>query len=176
MDVDCIAFHPNCNYIATGGTDRTVRVWDTVSGNQIRIYRGHSTGVSAVRFSHDGLSLASGGDNGEVLLWNLSSDRLLSSYQGHAQMVTALDFSYGGEEDRPVLASGSMDGTVKLWDGSGRKEEEEAIKRSRDGGKGGRSDGERLGPIKSFWTRRTPIATLRFGASNVLFVAGTAEV
>ena len=27
-DVDCLAFHPNCNYVASGSSDRSVRVWD----------------------------------------------------------------------------------------------------------------------------------------------------
>ena len=55
-----VAFHPNCNYIATGGTDRTVRVWDAATGSLVRLLRGHVTGVTAVGFSPDGKHLVSG--------------------------------------------------------------------------------------------------------------------
>ena len=26
-DVDCVAFHPNSNYVASGSSDRSVRLW-----------------------------------------------------------------------------------------------------------------------------------------------------
>ena len=32
-DVDCVAWHPNCNYVATGSSDRTVRLWDVQTGS-----------------------------------------------------------------------------------------------------------------------------------------------
>ena len=27
QDVDVVKFHPNCNYVATGGSDKTIRLW-----------------------------------------------------------------------------------------------------------------------------------------------------
>ena len=36
-DVDCVKFHHNCNYIATGGADRSVRLWDMSVGSQVRM-------------------------------------------------------------------------------------------------------------------------------------------
>jgi transcription initiation factor TFIID subunit 5 len=31
-DVDVVRWHPNCQYLATGSCDRTVRLWDVASG------------------------------------------------------------------------------------------------------------------------------------------------
>lgn len=40
-DVTCTRFHPNSNYVATGSSDRTIRLWDILSGNCVRIFTGH---------------------------------------------------------------------------------------------------------------------------------------
>ena len=35
-DVDSVAFHPNCNYVATASLDLTIRLWDINSGSCAR--------------------------------------------------------------------------------------------------------------------------------------------
>lgn len=44
-DVTCTRFHPNSNYIATGSTDRTIRMWDVLTGNCVRIFTGHKVRI-----------------------------------------------------------------------------------------------------------------------------------
>lgn len=39
-------FHPNSNYVATGSSDRTVRLWDCSTGVQVRIMTGHKVKLS----------------------------------------------------------------------------------------------------------------------------------
>lgn len=39
--LQCVQFHPNSNYLASGSSDRTVRLWDCVSGCQVRLMTGH---------------------------------------------------------------------------------------------------------------------------------------
>lgn len=43
--LQCVQFHPNSNYVVTGSSDRTVRMWDCVTGNQVRILTGHKVNV-----------------------------------------------------------------------------------------------------------------------------------
>jgi len=59
--LQCVQFHPNSNYVATGSSDRTIRVWDIQSGACVRLMLGHSGPVHGVAFSPDGKSLASCG-------------------------------------------------------------------------------------------------------------------
>ena len=40
-DITCTRFHPNSNYVATGSADRTIRLWDILTGNCVRILTGH---------------------------------------------------------------------------------------------------------------------------------------
>ena len=43
--LQAIQFHPNSNYIATGSTDRTVRLWDISNGNCVRVMTGHKVTI-----------------------------------------------------------------------------------------------------------------------------------
>lgn len=35
-DVDSIQFHPNCNYLATGSVDKSVRLWSHADAKMVR--------------------------------------------------------------------------------------------------------------------------------------------
>lgn len=98
-------------YLASGGADRLVKLWDAVSGDAIRTYRGHRDFVSAVAFSPDGTVLASASRDGHVKLWSTASRRLLRTLTRQADQVGALAFSPAGD----LLAAASADGKVRVW-------------------------------------------------------------
>ena len=59
--LQCAAFHPNNNYIATGSQDKTVRMWSVNDAKSVRLLQGHRSCVFALAFSPDGKRLASAG-------------------------------------------------------------------------------------------------------------------
>ena len=71
-EVTSIAFSPDGALIATASEDRTVRVWDAATGDELRVIQ-HGTPVSAVGFSHDGRRLVSGDSRGRVRVWDACS-------------------------------------------------------------------------------------------------------
>ncbi|MCL4764606.1 MAG: protein kinase [Hyphomicrobiaceae bacterium] len=98
-------------YLASGGADRLVKLWDASSGDAIRTYRGHRDFVSAVAFSPDGRLLASGSRDGHVRLWSTASHRVHRTLSRNAGQVGALAFSPAGD----LLAAASADGKVRVW-------------------------------------------------------------
>lgn len=75
-DVIDLAFSPDGTRLAVGSTDETVRLFDTKSGEQVLVLRGHQGTVGRVVFSEDGSMLASQADDG-VRVWSLDIDDLL---------------------------------------------------------------------------------------------------
>ncbi|HET6714470.1 MAG TPA: hypothetical protein VFI59_12270 [Actinomycetota bacterium] len=70
-----LAFSPDGSRLAEGDPDGTVRIFDTHSGEEVLVLRGHDS-VDEVAFSPDGSMLATVGD-GILRIWALDIDDLL---------------------------------------------------------------------------------------------------
>jgi len=108
----CVCFSPCGHYLASGSSDRTVKIWEVSSGKLLKSLEGHPHHVHSVSFSPCGHYLASGGSDRTVKIWEVSSGKLLRSLGGHSNFVVSVSFSPCGH----YLASGSWDGTIKIWE------------------------------------------------------------
>ena len=111
-DITAVAFSPDGNYILTGSSDNTARLWETSSGRQLHVLQGHDGNVVAVAFSPDGRRILTGSWDGTARLWEISSGRQLRVLQGHERNVTVVAFSPDGSS----ILTGSWDHTARLWD------------------------------------------------------------
>jgi WD40 repeat protein len=73
-------FSPDSSKLASGSHDKTVKLWDVVSGACLNTFDQHQSGVASVAFSSDGSRLASGLDDNTVKLWDVASGECLKTY------------------------------------------------------------------------------------------------
>ena len=107
-----VAFSPRGPFVASGGADRMVKLWNMDAGALVRTYRGHKDFVTAVEFSADGRLLASAGLDGTIRISSTASNRLVTTLNGHRGRVNALAFAPSGD----LLAAVGEDGAVRLWE------------------------------------------------------------
>jgi WD40 repeat protein len=114
-EVKFAAFDARGKRLATASGDKTVRVWDAATGKQLAGLP-HSIGTFVAAFVPDSDLLFTADYHGKVFAWNLASSTIVQEVPCHSDFVCRIALS----EDLSVLASGSRDGTVKLWRLAGR--------------------------------------------------------
>ncbi|MBV9468495.1 MAG: hypothetical protein JOZ57_04570 [Abitibacteriaceae bacterium] len=113
-----LAFSPDSKRLAYGDNvgrrigDAIVQVRDTQSGQLISTWHTPSSSVDALMFSPDNSSLAVAGYK-SVTVWDVRAGKLQRTVEGTEGQVGVDTLMYS--KDGSMLATGSFDGTVRLW-------------------------------------------------------------
>ena len=105
-------FSPDVRVLASASDDKTVKLWDFTSRQQIVQFCDHDQQVNSVRFHPDGTCVASGSCDRTIKIWDIRSQRLIQHYDAHSDEINEIDFHPNGR----YLLSTSNDSTIKIWD------------------------------------------------------------
>jgi small GTP-binding protein len=107
-----LTWAPDGCTLASASRDKTIRLWNTETGEQIRELNDHTEGVNQVAWSPDGRIFASASHDGTIRLWDTQTGKPLqwNSLQ-HGMDIPSVSWSPDGH----TLASGSIDRTIRLW-------------------------------------------------------------
>jgi small GTP-binding protein len=107
-----ISWSPNGDMLASASADKTVRLWNVHTGEDYTL-RGHSDVIFdlAWRSTEGLLASGSGAADKTIRLWSPETKKQLHAFEAHLGPVYALVWSPDGK----ILASGSYDGKISLW-------------------------------------------------------------
>lgn len=102
-EIQALAFSPDGKYLASGGKDGKVIIWDLTTGKLFREMKAHGdkgvTGVTTVIFSNDGKRVIAGGDRRDnlILCWDWATgDTIWTAKDVMSGACSAMEVSHDG--------------------------------------------------------------------------------
>lgn len=100
------------NFLASGGRDRTVRLWNVMSNECLAQFAFHENWVRSVIVHPSGNYVISAGDDRTIRVLDIKSNRCLRTIDNaHSHFVTSISM----HPTLPILVSGGVDHMVKCW-------------------------------------------------------------
>lgn len=107
-------FDATGQFIISGSSDTTVRVWSLQNGQELYTLTGHVGSVRDVTFSNDGLLAASASSDDTIRIWDLSHGAQLQQFNGHTTSNNVSTVNFVADSTR--LISGAWDANAVVWD------------------------------------------------------------
>ena len=98
--------------LASGGDDKTVKLWDVQTGGIIKTFYGHTHWVLSVSISPDCTTIASGSHDNTICLWHTQTGKSFCVINGHSGHINSVGFS---PTNPRILISASNDHTIQQW-------------------------------------------------------------
>lgn len=105
-----VSINADNTYLATANSNE-IEIYSWPEMRLIKRLAGHSSIITKIVFSSDGLWLASASKDNSVKLWSLEDMSLSASFIGHTENINSVAFT----PDSQYLASASSDRTIRIW-------------------------------------------------------------
>ncbi|XP_011500808.1 PREDICTED: notchless protein homolog 1 [Ceratosolen solmsi marchali] len=109
--INDVKFSPNGRIIASASFDKSIKLWDAVTGKYISSLRGHVQAVYSIAWSADSRLLVSGSADSTLKVWSMKTKQLSQDLPGHGDEIYAVDWAPDGIR----VASGGKDKILRLW-------------------------------------------------------------
>ncbi|KAL3466580.1 hypothetical protein BJX64DRAFT_231720 [Aspergillus heterothallicus] len=114
--ISAFVFLPDSQQLATASDDSTLRLWDLTASELHPSSTDDSGQVRSICISPDGQQVACGLSNGDIRTWDTITGDMKSSFRAHHQYaIQSVSFASLNSSSL-LLASGSSDPEIKLWD------------------------------------------------------------
>lgn len=119
-DIRALSVNPKNNQLSTGSSDGKIRIFNTISFEKFVEFEAHANTVFGLGWFPDGQYLVSCGRDAKLKLWNCESG-------GQPELEKEIPAHLFGIHDvkvhpsKPILATGSTDKTIKIWDAENLK-------------------------------------------------------
>jgi hypothetical protein len=111
----CLAVSPDGKRIASGGCDRTVRVWEYPSGKLEQAIENHADWVLGVTFAPDNKHLLTCSRDKTAKVWDLAAKESVLTFPEHQNAV----FGVGVKADGKAGFSAGADKQLRTWNATG---------------------------------------------------------
>lgn len=109
--VETVRWAPDGIRVASAADDKTIQIWNGLTGNHLLTYTAHNTIIKAITWSPNGESIASAGLDGTVQIWDALSGNHLFTFQKHHSPVYTVAWSPDGR----YIATGGAGNIIHIW-------------------------------------------------------------
>ncbi|OMJ65557.1 hypothetical protein SteCoe_37997 [Stentor coeruleus] len=110
--INCILFFNNTKRIASGSSDKTIRIVNLEDNCEILSLTGHKSPIISMAISNDDIYLISGDQWGKTNIWNLNTIKLIKVIDDHQGFITSIVLDY----EKKILIIGGADFCCGVWD------------------------------------------------------------
>ncbi|MCX6255758.1 MAG: caspase family protein [Bacteroidia bacterium] len=110
--VTAVCYSTDGNFIVTGSSDKTIKLWRRSDGKEIRSYAGNDSGINYVEINKQGTLILSVSENGTLIIWDLFSGKLLKRLKPAEDRFTCASFHPDGQ----LVITGTRKSGISVMD------------------------------------------------------------
>lgn len=112
LGISDVAWSSDSRLLVSASDDKTLKIWELVSGKSLKTLKGHSNYVFCCNFNPQSNLIVSGSFDESVRIWDVRTGKCLKTLPAHSDPVSAVHFNRDGS----LIVSSSYDGLCRIWD------------------------------------------------------------
>jgi len=107
----CLALSTDSKYLASGGHDKMVYIWNPLTLEHLHTFKGHRNIISSLAFRLKSHQLFSASNDKTIKVWSLDEMAYVETLFGHEDAVLGIDSLYRDH----AVSCGGRDRSVRQW-------------------------------------------------------------